>query len=287
MALTMKERYNLLDMSKLPANVKSEFDEIKSGTEDFSDQDLMDVFKENFDDLYKIVEDRYPEVLKKGKVTKVKKLVEKKIKAKKPAVKHKKLSDDDIEFIESTLLNDEASTDAELVKYFMAEVGLSELQAKKWVAQRSKYLAAEVGKGRSISYKIRKGVKGKKGRQVVLKPDKEVAKEPDEIANCKKVLEDANYRIEKKLKKGKRVTHRIKRLDKTIIAEKTDDVVTTIDKELRASDETIKDNKAILSLTDRLRDVLTRILQSLDKIVADGKQSELKKIVDLLEKIAP
>jgi hypothetical protein len=43
-------------------------------------------------------------------------------------------------FIEMTLANDEASTDAELVEFFQAELGLSEAAALAWLARRDEYL---------------------------------------------------------------------------------------------------------------------------------------------------
>lgn len=44
--------------------------------------------------------------------------------------------------IESTLSNDETSTDAEIIEYFMMEIGLSEAEARAWVAKRDEYLRA-------------------------------------------------------------------------------------------------------------------------------------------------
>jgi hypothetical protein len=42
--------------------------------------------------------------------------------------------------VEATLSNDEMSSDAELVEYFMSELGLSEDQASEWVAKRNEYI---------------------------------------------------------------------------------------------------------------------------------------------------
>jgi len=68
--LTMKQKYSRIDFSKLPDSLKSELEVIKEGTEDFSDDDLIDVFQDNFDTAYGMVEEKYPDALKKGKTLK-------------------------------------------------------------------------------------------------------------------------------------------------------------------------------------------------------------------------
>jgi hypothetical protein len=186
MPLSMKDRFARLDLSKLPASYKSEFDEMSKNTYGFTDEDLNDVFIENFNEMYALIEQKYPDAIKTGgTLKKVKPAKVKKIKAKSkrvedardflanltPAQKkimdsrmRKKLSNEDIEFIESTLRNDEASTDEELVEHFVSETKITEEQAKKWVALRGRYLAAPVEK--SISYsertKLKKGARKEK-----------------------------------------------------------------------------------------------------------------------------
>jgi hypothetical protein len=166
MALSMKDRYAKLDLGQLPESYRSEFEEMHKSTYGFSDEDLNDIFAENFNDMFGLVEKKYPGAIKSGgtvkktKPAKVKTIKPKKEKVpdvKVPASIRKKLSADDIEFIESTLRNDEASTDAELVAHFVAETGLTEAQAKKWVAKRDKYLQAGVYD--ALSYKERTKLK--------------------------------------------------------------------------------------------------------------------------------
>lgn len=55
-------------------------------------------------------------------------------------VLRKKLSQEDIIFVEDQLTNDEESTDEEMIAHFVIETGMSEEQAKKWVMLRDKYI---------------------------------------------------------------------------------------------------------------------------------------------------
>jgi hypothetical protein len=82
MGLSMKDRYARLDMSKLPESYKSEFDEMEKSTYGFTDEELNDVFTENFNDMYELVEKKYPDALKKGGT--VKKVKSAKVKTIKP-----------------------------------------------------------------------------------------------------------------------------------------------------------------------------------------------------------
>jgi hypothetical protein len=176
MALSMKERYARLDISKLPEEVKLRFNSIKEKTDNFEDQDVLDIWQKPFDTLYEIVEAKHPDaiktggVLKKEKPTKVKVAKPKKIgkvtdtdmltpeakeeyhsklkeiheKVEKERMKsmRKKLSADDIEFIEDQLTNDEESTDEEMISHIAKETGIPETQAAKWVKLREKYMRA-------------------------------------------------------------------------------------------------------------------------------------------------
>jgi hypothetical protein len=178
MALTMKERYARLDLSLLPESYKSEFVEMDKSTYGFSDEELNDVFAENFSDMYALVEKKYPGAIKTGepikrvKPAKVKIVKSKAVpEVKVPASMRKRLSAEDIEFIESELVNNEASTDSEMVDHFVNETGMSESQAKKWVALRDKYLRRSVEK--NISYKVRTGLKkeSRKEKEVVTTRD--------------------------------------------------------------------------------------------------------------------
>lgn len=186
MALRMKDRYARLDLSKLPKSYQDEFNEMEKSTYGFSDDDLNDIFAENFNDLYSLVESKYPDAIKTGgPVKKTKPAKVKVIKPKKTGLEaahgmaekeriksmRKKLSEEDIEFIEETLRNDEASTDEELIDHFQAEIGISAAAAKKWVALRNRYLKADVKD--SMKYSERKNTKrqARKEKDVVKTRD--------------------------------------------------------------------------------------------------------------------
>lgn len=81
------DKYNRINIDKLPKELATELEEIKTGTENFSDEDLIEVYKDNFNDLFKIIENKHPEALKAKK-----KLIKPvKVKIKKPASAKKKL----------------------------------------------------------------------------------------------------------------------------------------------------------------------------------------------------
>lgn len=69
----MKDKFNTIDLSALPKEYRAEFDEIKSETDNFQDQDVMDIYEDNFNDLYDLVKKRYPEAIKGKKKLKIKK----------------------------------------------------------------------------------------------------------------------------------------------------------------------------------------------------------------------
>lgn len=83
----IQDKYNRLIIDKLPKEVAEMFATIKDATENFTDEDSVDILKGEFNDLFKIVETKYPEALK------AKKKLIKKAKAKmvKQAPKKKKL----------------------------------------------------------------------------------------------------------------------------------------------------------------------------------------------------
>jgi hypothetical protein len=103
----LQDKYNRLLIDKLPKEVAVEFEQIKTDTENFSDDELIDIYKDNFNDLFKIVETTYPEALKakkklikpgKAKITKKaapKQKIVKKAEAKKKLKKVSELPCDD------------------------------------------------------------------------------------------------------------------------------------------------------------------------------------------------
>jgi hypothetical protein len=152
MALTMKERYARLDQGKLPQEYKDQFDVISANTDGFADEDLTPLFEENFKTLYELVEQRFPEAIKKaGKIVKEKpakvKVVKKK-KEKPAAAAHparRKLSDKDIYDIEGELFlaNKMGTSDEKLRADLIKGFAISESQAERWVKNRKKYEGEE------------------------------------------------------------------------------------------------------------------------------------------------
>lgn len=84
------DKYNRINIDKLPADVAAEFKQIANDTDNFEDDELVEIYKDNFNDLFKIVEEKYPEALKpKAKLIKKseKKKIVKKAEPKKKIVK--------------------------------------------------------------------------------------------------------------------------------------------------------------------------------------------------------
>lgn len=79
----MKNQYNTIDLSKLPAEVQAELKEIFEETEQFNDQKANELYKKNFDFLYKNIQEKYPEAIKKAGSGKKKKSDKKSSKVKK------------------------------------------------------------------------------------------------------------------------------------------------------------------------------------------------------------
>lgn len=85
----LQDKYNRLIIDKLPKEIAVEFEFIKTSTDNFSDEDLIEVYKDNFNELFKIVENKYQEALtpKKKLIKKAKSQVIKKATEKKKVVK--------------------------------------------------------------------------------------------------------------------------------------------------------------------------------------------------------
>lgn len=82
------DKYNRILIDKLPTNIASEVNQIAADTDNFSDEELVEIYKDNFNDLFKIIESKHPEALKAKKKL-VKKASEKKKIVKKAEPKKK------------------------------------------------------------------------------------------------------------------------------------------------------------------------------------------------------
>jgi hypothetical protein len=333
MALTMKDRYARLDLSKLPESYKSEFEEMDKSTYGFTDEDLNDVFVVNFNDMYELVEKKYPGAIKTGGT--VKKVKPAKVKSIKPKeVKRvedardflanlteeqkkimdnrmrKKLSADDIEFIESTMRNDEASTDEEMIAHFVKETGMTEAQAKKWVILRGKYLAAGVLS--SISYKERTGLKKEKrsekdivktrdGKEFDRKDKKNVGKtfydENGKAWKCKEynakldecILQDSDGKLMASCIRDMYTTNPVAKREKGNLVDECKETLKDAGftvKEHRAGKKKIRrseprPDKAIIK--ERIEEAFTPITKDLGN--SEEKAKENKEMIKLLDSI--
>jgi hypothetical protein len=122
------------------------------------------------------------------------------------------------------------------------------------------------------------------------KPKKEEspAETKDDIAECKKILEMANYDVKSKTVKTKNGKKTIKtkepRQDRTIIADRTKSVFTTITKDYASAED--KDaNKDLLDVVDAVKELMIKFMNSLDKLVANKDVDKIKKIMELLKKL--
>lgn len=103
----MQDKYNRILIDKLPKELANELEDIKASTENFSDEEIIAIEQDNFDAIFKGIQDKYPEALKakkklikpgKAKITKKaepKKKIVKKDEAKKKLKKVSELPCDD------------------------------------------------------------------------------------------------------------------------------------------------------------------------------------------------
>lgn len=86
----MKKQFTSINLALLPANYVSEIEEIKDGTENFSDPDLIEVYQENWDTLFSLIEKNYPNALGDKKAEQPSPIVKKTTKkqTRKPVLKH-------------------------------------------------------------------------------------------------------------------------------------------------------------------------------------------------------
>ena len=172
----MKDRYARLDLGKLPKSYKDEFDEMHKNTYGFTDDDLNDIFAENFNEMYSLVEMKYPDALKTGgTIKKVKPAKVKKVSPKKkpeiPENLRKKLTEEEIDRIEDIFDKSKELNDEGLEKMLVAMIGLSEAQAKKWVAYRDKYLNLHGGDGKKYSMRKKARKEARKEKDIVKTRD--------------------------------------------------------------------------------------------------------------------
>lgn len=94
----IKDKYNRIIIEKLPSNIASEIEQIKSGTDNFTDEELIEIYQDNFNDLFSYIEMNHQDALKPKKklVSKGKSKLVKKAEPKQKLVKKKSDSDPDL-----------------------------------------------------------------------------------------------------------------------------------------------------------------------------------------------
>jgi len=145
--------------------------------------------------------------------------------------------------------------------------------------------------GAKEAYEVYKELKKVTGKKAPEKAEKETPKPEakDDVSECKKILEAANYDVKEKTVKGKdggkrKIQTREPRQDRTIIADRTNSVFTTITKSFN-SDEEKKENKELLEIVDAVKGLMVKFMNSLDKLVASKDVDKIKKIKELLSKL--
>lgn len=141
----------------------------------------------------------------------------------------------------------------------------------------------EFNKAALMAYEELYGKKAPKVSKSEPKP------ENDDLAECKKLLQEANYDVKEKTVKGKdgkkrKIKTKEPRQDRTIIKDRTESVFTTMTKEYNSEKEK-EENKALLELVDTVKEIMVKFMVSLDKLVASKEVDKIKKIKELLNKL--
>lgn len=92
----LQDKYNRIIIEKLPNEIAQEVNQIAVDTENFGDEELVEIYTDNFNELFNLIEKKYPEALTpKKKLIKPAKVVLKKINHKK-VLKKKPIKSDKI-----------------------------------------------------------------------------------------------------------------------------------------------------------------------------------------------
>jgi tRNA(Glu) U13 pseudouridine synthase TruD len=62
--LYMKDRFENINLEALPETLRFELETIREETKDFSDEEILQVWKKNFDYIYQTIEKKYPVAMK-------------------------------------------------------------------------------------------------------------------------------------------------------------------------------------------------------------------------------
>lgn len=81
------DKYNRIILDKLPENIASELKEIHDGTDNFENEELVEIYKENFNTLFDIIQEKHPDAIQPKKRLIRKAVVKTKLVKKTPARK--------------------------------------------------------------------------------------------------------------------------------------------------------------------------------------------------------
>jgi hypothetical protein len=139
------DKYNRLLIDKLPANIATEVEQIKAGTSNFTDAEMIDIYKSNFNDIFEIIQTKYPEALKPKKklIVKTKAKLVKKAEPKRTLVKKKPSSKSKIDWEREAidLLSEKLEiTNSDAQGIFGAQKGMFDAAYKEGItAKRAVY----------------------------------------------------------------------------------------------------------------------------------------------------
>lgn len=285
MALTMKEKYARVDLAKLPADLRKEFEGIKEDSDNF-DPELTPIFEDNFKDAYAIVENHYPDAIKKPvKIKKVRPAM-----VKRPVAKKK----DDFRTMisKATGIKDKNEVASIHMKMLATldpddeDATLTRLSDKEFNDLAKKFAGQSTTK-KEMVHKSRgkaKFVPRSRGKK------KDVYEPGDvQVEACSKILKEAGYTIKKRpAKSGNKVMKvKVQRQERTIIKDKVDDTFKTILKDVSGSKEKDEKYDKMQKALGELQELMTKLFNLLNNLAEDNSIEKVEKIISLMKKLVP
>lgn len=302
----MKTKFEKIDLNKLPKAVRKELEEIKTGTENFTDADLIEVYQDNFNELYSLIEKKHPEAIKsEGKKPSKKaskfpgkeKVITQKGKAsfgkkKKAAKKVVTKSDPEKESaIEDTKEYPNFPTDAikrlydleisaeqeEEAPQYIIDIRKNALEKElkkrdpEWLKSRKEVYNVESGKKQKPvkSKKPASAKKKSKTTKTPVEPPKPTTPEED-IAACKQVISEYN-------KARRSENPPVKHQDRTIIKNRVESVFKTVYKGYKSKGN--KDYKNRLKIAQEAQELFSDLIINFDSALQSGSISDAEKII--------
>jgi hypothetical protein len=279
MGLSMKERYARLDLGKLPKSYKAEFDEMFAGTAGFEDEDLNDIFYENFDEMYGLVEKNYPDAIKTGgTIKKVKPAKIKVVKAKEEKAEPQKPKNGKKEKKAETVKTRDGveikrKDEKNEGKTFYSEDGQAWI-CKGYNEKADECLFENKESGKQVFSCLES--------MYVSDPVKKREK-GDLVDQCKQTLKDAGFKVIEHKSGTKKIKRSAPRAEKVIIKERVGETFTPIMKDLVSSKEKEEENKELIEVLNNIQSYFAKFMGRISNLADDGKLAQLKKIEKLLE----